>query len=32
VTLGDRVAVMLSGVMQQVGSPIELDNPAPARW
>jgi multiple sugar transport system ATP-binding protein len=28
-TLGDRVAVMLSGVLQQVGSPIELyNNPA----
>jgi multiple sugar transport system ATP-binding protein len=28
-TLGDRVAVMLSGVLQQVGSPMELyDNPA----
>ncbi len=28
-TLGDRVAVMLSGVLQQVGTPIELyDNPA----
>jgi len=25
-TLGDRVAVMLSGVLQQVGSPIELYN------
>ena len=28
-TLGDRVAVMLSGVLQQVGSPMELyNNPA----
>jgi multiple sugar transport system ATP-binding protein len=28
-TLGDRVAVMLSGVLQQVGAPIELyNNPA----
>jgi multiple sugar transport system ATP-binding protein len=28
-TLGDRVAVMLSGILQQVGSPMELyDNPA----
>ena len=28
-TLGDRVAVMLSGVLQQVGSPMELyDDPA----
>ncbi len=28
-TLGDRVAVMLSGVLQQVGTPIELyNNPA----
>ena len=28
-TLGDRVAVMLSGVLQQVGPPMELyDNPA----
>src|SRR6478735_2528945 len=28
-TLGDRVAVMLSGVLQQVGSPMQLyDNPA----
>ena len=28
-TLGDRVAVMLSGVLQQVGTPMELyDNPA----
>src|ERR1700727_2194976 len=28
-TLGDRAAVMLSGVLQQVGSPMELyDNPA----
>jgi multiple sugar transport system ATP-binding protein len=28
-TLGDRVAVMLSGILQQVGTPMELyDNPA----
>ena len=25
-TLGDRVAIMLSGVLQQVGSPMELYN------